>query len=133
MSYVLSDFVESLRGGTGINHREEHPITIDPKTVKHVHAAWGYSPEGYGSWSGGFLLELTDGRFAYLTGWCDTTGWGCQDGSQVTFFDAKPALELLDKPTTKEPYDNEAPGEWDIDPADLNKWIADGADMEDRF
>ena len=32
------------------------------------------------TWTGGFVLKLKDGRFAYLTGWCDYTGWGCQDG-----------------------------------------------------
>jgi len=31
------------------------------------------------------LLEMKDGRFAVLTGWCDTTGWGCQDGADVSY------------------------------------------------
>lgn len=31
------------------------------------------------------LFEMKDGRFAVLTGWCDTTGWGCQDGAEVSY------------------------------------------------
>lgn len=28
------------------------------------------------------VFELSDGRFAFLSAWCDYTGWGCQeDGS----------------------------------------------------
>lgn len=28
-----------------------------------------------------YILEMKDGSYIYLTGWCDYTGWGCQDGS----------------------------------------------------
>lgn len=26
------------------------------------------------------VLKLKDGRYAFITAWCDYTGWGCQDG-----------------------------------------------------
>jgi hypothetical protein len=132
MAYHLYDFVESLRGGTGINHHEE-PKHVDPQSVKRVIAAWGHSPDGYGSWAGGFLMELKDGRFAYLTGWCDTTGWGCQDGSDIVFFDERPELAALDKPSEKSEYGEEKPGDWDLEPIDLNKWLDDGAKDADAI
>jgi hypothetical protein len=43
--------------------------------IIHVHAAWGIQG-AFAEWEGGFLVEKKDGTFAYLTGWCDTTGWG---------------------------------------------------------
>jgi hypothetical protein len=125
VSYSLYDFTESLAGGTGINRYDR--TVIAATDVKRVVAAWGYSPEGYGSWAGGFLMEMTDGRFAYLRGWCDTTGWGCQDGTEVTYFEAQPDLASLEKPSERSEYENEVPGDWDLEPADLNKWLADGA------
>lgn len=38
------------------------------------------SPEGYGSVDMSALLTLTDGTFAVVVAWADTTGWGCRDG-----------------------------------------------------
>lgn len=32
-----------------------------------------------------FVLELLDGRFAYVSAWCDYTGWDCRAGSEVTY------------------------------------------------
>jgi hypothetical protein len=61
--------------------RVRHQLPSEPVRVI---AACGESPEGYGSWHGGFVLLLADGSFALVTGWCDTTGWGCQDGAEVT-------------------------------------------------
>lgn len=29
------------------------------------------------------LVTLRDGRFAFISAWCDYTGWGCQDGGRV--------------------------------------------------
>lgn len=101
--YTLSDLTESLRSAN-----------FDVTLLEQVVRAWGRSPEGYGSWEGGFVLKLCDGRFAYLSGWCDTTGWGCQDGAELTFADS---LEGLDLPNDVE---------WDVAPADLNLWIARG-------
>lgn len=38
------------------------------------------------------MFRLNDGRYAFLTAWCDYTGWGCQDGGDCYFADS---LELL--------------------------------------
>ena len=29
-----------------------------------------------------WLVSLSDGRFAYITGWCDYTGWDCKSGAE---------------------------------------------------
>jgi hypothetical protein len=119
MSYAILDFSESLGR-----------VPIGPPDIVAVVAAWGYgegqgtdgghgySADGATEWSGGFLLKLKDGRFAYLTGWCDYTGWGCQDGAEVTYFDALPSLTSLEA---------DPPTGWDEQPADLNRWLSSGA------
>jgi len=47
-----------------------------PAPIKRVIKAHGVSEEGGGEWSGGFICELHNGQFAYISGWCDYTGWG---------------------------------------------------------
>jgi hypothetical protein len=105
MSYCTNDFDESLR-----------EVQLEAKPVK-VLKAWGRAEEPdvccHSDWSGGFLMLLENGRYAYLSGWCDYTGWGCQDGAEVVHADAPEKLTLPDE-------------NWDDEPADLNKWIADG-------
>lgn len=124
MSYATYDFTESLER-----------VGISKADIERVLAAWGkgegmgedaghyrWSEDGVTEWSGGFLMQLRDGRFAYLTGWCDYTGWGCQDGAELHHFDAKPELSALAAMTE---YPNgPAPEQWDIEPADLNRWLA---------
>lgn len=123
MSYTTNDFSESLER-----------VGIKPTDVETVIAAWGggdgmgtdsghgWSADGVTEWSGGFLFRLKDGRTAYLQGWCDYTGWGCQDGAEVQWLDVVPALSEI-KPREL----STAPHDWDEAPADLNKWLADGA------
>jgi hypothetical protein len=93
MSYATYDFTESISR-----------VGLDRAAIERVVAAWGsgdgqgedaghcrWAEDGVTDWSGGFLMRLRDGRYAYLTGWCDYTGWGCQDGARVEYFDAEPA------------------------------------------
>ncbi len=103
MSYAVYDFSETLKG-----------VGIERDSVKRVAAAWGESGT-CAEWDGGFLIELNDGRWAYVSGWCDTTGWGCQDGTDVKWFDAEPKLHDLN--TKAEP------AEWENDPADCNRYV----------
>lgn len=35
-----------------------------------------------------FVLKMTDGRFAYVSAWCDYTGWDCRSGAEVTYADS---------------------------------------------
>lgn len=114
MSYTRSDFSESMDRST-----------VTPDVIESVLAAWGESTEGYGEWSGGFVMKLKDGSFAYMTGWCDTTGWGCQDGATITYYKSCP-----DYKTFKKSDWNEEAIEWDESPADINQWLADGAEHD---
>jgi hypothetical protein len=105
VSFTTYDFTESLS-------REN----IDRKDIKRVVAAHG-SEGDCSEWSGGFLMEMNSGKFIYITGWCDTTGWGCQDGTDRKEYEVLPDLATLEKDSLPE---------WDTDPADLNKYIATG-------
>ena len=123
MSYTTIDFAESL-----------NRVQINPSAIETVIAAWGggdgqgtdsgpgWSAEGVTEWYGGFLLRLKDGRHAYVYGWCDYTGWGCQDGAEVKFYDECPAL--IDIKASSE-YSTQ-PHDWDESPDDLNRWLVAG-------
>lgn len=129
MSYATDDFTESLSRAA-----------IAPQDIAAVEAAWGHgsgmgtdaghykwSEDGASDWHGGFLLRLKDGSYAYLTGWCDYTGWGCQDGATVYRFAERPTHDALNAAVkaAKEWADNAPPeSEWDINPADLNRWLS---------
>lgn len=124
MSYALMDFTESLSR-----------VQVAAGDIEKVIAAWGMGNGGepdyrHGEtgtdWSGGFLMQLKDGRFAYLTGWCDYTGWGCQDGAELTYYDTHPGLPVLAKDDDGAPH----PEAWDYAPADLNKWLGDQVSAE---
>jgi len=122
-AYTTYDFTESL-DRVGI-HREQ---------IEHVIAAWG-EHGSCAEWEGGFLLKLKDGRHAYIWGWCDTTGWGCQDGAQVEYSDERPSL-VVKRGTPQhiggylEVLGGGDPAkwqqDWDEDPADLNRYVETG-------
>ncbi len=100
--YSLYDFTESL-----------NQVDLKDRKLVSVIKAWGVNGD-CNEWSGGFVLRFGDGTFAYLTGCCDTTGWGCQDSVEISFAGM---MEELDLP---------ADVEWDENPADLNIWIEKG-------
>jgi hypothetical protein len=101
MTYAVYDFSESLAQAEGFSRAD----------VESVVAAWGENGD-FAEWSGGFVLRLKDGRFAYIEGWCDTTGWGCQDGVETTLYDAMPAVSELQPMKA-----------WDHKPEDLAKYL----------
>lgn len=128
MSYATDDFTESL-----------HRVDVKREDIARVVAAWGWGSgmgENHGhhrwaedsasDWSGGFLCEMKDGSYVYITGWCDYTGWGCQDGAQVYRYTERPAFAQLAADVKLAGDYSETPNdsEWDIDPADLNRWLA---------
>lgn len=104
--------------------------TINLKMVEKVIAAWGNG--GPSEWEGGFLVQLKDGRYAYVWGWNDYTGWGCQDGALVEFYDEKPDLIIKrGQPMHLGAYIASMGGnegawdyKWDEDPIDLNRFLA---------
>lgn len=127
MSYTTNDFTESLTR-----------VGLAASDVEAVVAAWGkgdgqgedaghyrWAEDGVSDWAGGFLMRLKVGVYIYVTGWCDYTGWGCQDGAEVRTFDHEPTVEEMT--AASERHSEPVAAEWDLEPADLNKWIADGA------
>lgn len=107
MAFATYDFDETIKGSG-----------IDRTDIKRAVAAWGENGD-YAEWSGGFLLEMRDGKFIYVSGWCDTTGWGCQDGTERQDFDSLPDLSTL-----KREYHEDA--EWETTLPDLQKYIETG-------
>lgn len=105
--YAVQDLHHSLRGGMSSD------IPISREDVVYVVAAWGEKGTG-NQWSGGFLLELSDDPwYAYLSGWCDHTGWGCQSGADLEFYDERPKLYWLERDSK----------DWDPEPIDLNRYV----------
>jgi hypothetical protein len=107
-SFALYDYTETLSA-----------CGVSASDVETVLRAWGEHGD-CAEWSGGFVLKLRDGRYAYATGWCDTTGWGCQDGAEVTFYGSDPGQPCDNDPCVEKKN-------WDEAPIDLNRWHADGA------
>lgn len=109
MSFSTYDFDETLKG-----------TSIERTDIKRLIAAHGVTEAGCcdscgGEWSGGFLLEMKDGKFVYVHGWCDYTGWGCQDGTGRLDFDSVPELKDLDGSV-----------EWETTVPDLQRYIETG-------
>lgn len=129
MSYAVYDFTESLSR-----------VGVQAVDIERVVSAWGKgneSEEGIAhyrhsedtgtEWSGGFLCALRDGSFVYITGWCDYTGWGCQDGASVYRFGELPTRDVI-LAAAKDEYGDVPPdSEWDTEPADLNRWLSAAA------
>lgn len=81
--YTIGDFLECVnvlrqevtrlatRHGDGGRVVE----VLRAEDVTRVTAAWGMNGD-YSEWEGGFVGQVQDGRWFYLSGWCDTTGWG---------------------------------------------------------
>lgn len=52
-----------------------------------------------------WIVEMKDGRFLYVTGGCDYSGWGCQDWGEAK--EAKTAIEAAMLAPEKEEYHEE--------------------------
>jgi hypothetical protein len=70
--FTTYDLKESL----DCAERDGHGSEVKIGEVASVLAAWGVSGREYADFTGGFLLALKDGRFAYVEGWSDSSGWG---------------------------------------------------------
>lgn len=114
MAYDLYDFTESMT-----------QVDVNPGNVAACILGFGDSPEGYASWEGGFLLHMKAGEpYALVTGWCDTTGWGCQDGAQVDYFDHEPTLDEIRAAWTAAWGGNAPLDDPDEMPTDVNRYLA---------
>lgn len=71
MSFTLNDLHECL------GHRDLVKQFQDEGPIAMIHKGHGYADSESGTdWSGGFVIEFQSGRWGYLSGWCDYTGWG---------------------------------------------------------
>jgi hypothetical protein len=116
MAYDLYDFTESLS-----------VAGVEQARVEHCSVGFGDSPEGYGSWEGGFVCHTRSGKpWIFVFGWCDTTGWGCQDGAWVIEYDHEPTEAELRASWDKEMEYSEWEPLWrerDEAPADVNRYL----------
>lgn len=53
---------------------------ITPDRIDHVEVWAARCSEGMGDRDFAALVRLTDGTWAACLAWCDTSGWGCQQG-----------------------------------------------------
>jgi len=70
--------------------------TINRDDVEEIVYHWDTSSRDesdWDGWSGKLLARLKDSRYIFLDGWCDYTGWGCQDN--VKRFVARDLRSLL--------------------------------------
>lgn len=110
--YTIFDLHESLDRASQFGFSE--------RSVVRCSYGWGNNSES-SEWHGGFVLLLKDGRWVHLTGWCDYTGWGCQDGINATFFDHEPTMKEIIAST--DGYTAEDVQHGDKDPGDLQNYL----------
>lgn len=112
MAYDLYDFTETLAVSP-----------IEPDLVAECTLGFGVQGD-YAEWQGGFVCRLVDGRWLFIFGWCDTTGWGCQDGADWAIFDFEPLdSELKDAWAEYMGWGTIPLDDADPHPADINIWL----------
>lgn len=119
-TYTAYDLSESLQRVAG-DLPSQGPVVMCLR-------AWGRSPDGGGSWEGGFHVVTSGGCHAYVTGWADYTGWGCQDGAYVwcSWRDQNIDYAAATKYGARFGFEPPPLAEWDEQPADLNRWLTAG-------
>ena len=58
---------------------------VKSKDVAHVIAVCSWTEEGYAECTVMGVVLFNDGRYAYVEGGCDTTGWDCRSNVRVCF------------------------------------------------
>lgn len=112
----LTGFGETLAFVEAENARGSSKIELRADTVKRVAWAWrDYDREE--DWSGGFVLELADGRRVYVESNADGSCWG--PGSNVVIL---PMAADQDLPEVAENHDSKLYG-WMKDPPELNEYL----------
>jgi hypothetical protein len=112
-TYDLYDFTESLN------------IAGVPKgRIEYCSFAFGDSPEGWGSWHGGFVCHTRTGSpWLFVFGWCDTTGWGCQDGAWAVEFQEEPDKDAIIVAWKDQMYGDPPLEDGDHAPIDINRYL----------
>lgn len=64
--------------------------------ISDIHNVLAEVPGGADGSNWFWIVELCDGRFAYITGGCDYSGWGCRDWGETKIAGTvKEAIELV--------------------------------------
>ena len=109
MNYYY-DMPQDQRERTGIDHdlftclkENPQPFTIDD--IAKVLAVHEGANDG-DDWR--WVLSLNDGRFVFLQGWCDYTGWDCQSDASSAFADTPEgaAKEALNHENSQPVYES---------------------------
>lgn len=87
------DIPESDRDAKGLDYDlcaclEYNPQSFTAEDIAHVLAVWEGENDG-DDWR--WVIALNDGRFAFLQGGCDYTGWDCQSWATSVFDDTPEA------------------------------------------
>lgn len=80
--YLLPGYGSSEYSGTYSVTDGEKVDDVTPERIARVDAFHTTSPEGCHSTDMCCLVELTDGTWAAVMAWCDTTGWDCRSDIQ---------------------------------------------------
>lgn len=112
MAYDLFDFTESLSVAGVPEQRVEH-------------CSFAFGEQGcMAEWEGGFVCHTRSGKpWIFVFGWCDTTGWGCQDAAWVVEFESEPTAEQIDAAWRAQMSAAPPVGNGDRDPIDLNRHL----------
>lgn len=75
----------------------EHPALseagVDLNDVREIVHYWSRADiEGWDGDEVKYVITLTDGRWVFVEGWCDYTGWGCQDGADAYYASSEEEL-----------------------------------------
>ncbi len=78
----------------------------DELSLRHVLGILAEIPGENDELNWHWIVKLTDGRYAYIQGWCDYTGWDCQSGIDYEF--ATTALKAAKESPIQEEYSSRA-------------------------
>lgn len=103
----------------------EHFGEVSLGEIEDVLAVWeGQNDRDSWRW----IIATTDHKFLYYSAWCDYTGWGCQDGSELTICESRiDALTCEPDIAVREDLFNQV-----VKGGRSEVWT-DTIDMEDKF
>ena len=73
--------INQIEGGSRFDDYDwKEVVKYAPFKIEDVKEIIACVPGGADSSNWHYIMKLADGKFGYATGWCDYTGWGCQEG-----------------------------------------------------
>lgn len=132
--YSVEDFVATIKR-----------VEIERGDIEKVIGSWGHTNGKSKKESGselqfGAVLKLKSGRYAYVEGSNDYTGWGCQDSASLHTYDwlsapyeKEPEIQLLLKSFLENEYSGIDQIEWEKQPEDLNRWVRGELKIDEEY